>query len=129
MKQGIILLALGIVFAPSAKAQKSPVYVSCSIAPNDFVGPRLCSALRDAIARSPRYREVGFTAPHYGIFLVSNVILDGTLGLAAQSITLTSGSQEFETFLNNYVLVTPRLTEKEQAETILALLDQNKIRH
>jgi hypothetical protein len=32
--------------------------VDCQVPPDDCIGVRLCSAISDAIARSPRYREI-----------------------------------------------------------------------
>lgn len=41
-----------------AQTRKTPIEIQCTPAPDDSVGPQLCSALRDIVATSPRYEEV-----------------------------------------------------------------------
>jgi hypothetical protein len=41
-----------------AQSRKTPVAIKCEPRNNDTVGSQLCTAIRDAVARSPRYSEV-----------------------------------------------------------------------
>ena len=47
-----------------------PVHVTCGNEPGDNAGLRFCSALRDAITRSPRYSETGQDRTEYSQFVI-----------------------------------------------------------
>lgn len=53
-------LALAVLLTSAAFGQttKTDIAIHCVSLPGDIVGGQLCSALRDALARSPRYQEV-----------------------------------------------------------------------
>jgi hypothetical protein len=55
MKKAFLVFGLAAA-ALSARAEKFPVYVACASSPSDSIGPRVCTALLDTIARSPRHR-------------------------------------------------------------------------
>lgn len=70
----IALFSLAACLALPSIASAAPkrlVYVNCQAESDDSVGTELCMALRDAIARSPRYEEIaeGNKAPTMGCVL------------------------------------------------------------
>jgi hypothetical protein len=56
MKKFMMAVVLSLAAIAQAQQVKTPVYVACSNEDGDFVGARLCTQIRDDIARSPRYR-------------------------------------------------------------------------
>ena len=72
MKKQLIALAL-LALAPLAHAAtKYPVYVMCQANVDDTTRKRLCSDLRDVVARSPRY-ELLASEPANTFYFILNV--------------------------------------------------------
>jgi hypothetical protein len=120
------VLCLGMLgVAASARAQKIALSLDCTTASGDSVGMRLCTELRDDMARSPRYREVISSVKdfHWGLH-VTTVAVDDTKQSSAQSVAITISSGEVEYFMGDYVMITGTERVKSQAETILAALDE-----
>jgi hypothetical protein len=124
MKQ-FAVLSLAVILAVSAHAQKRQVVLVCTSDNEDPVGMRLCTELRDDLARSPRYHEASSNttaAPHWTIYVASIPVNDSKTS-SAQAVTITVGST-VDYYLSNYVLVTGRDRVASQAEFILAALDK-----
>jgi hypothetical protein len=51
------MLSLFLTSAAFAQATKTDLAIHCVWLPEDVVGGQLCAALREAVARSPRYQE------------------------------------------------------------------------
>jgi hypothetical protein len=121
MKKPFIALLLAI--SASAHAAKTIVSLECRSENNDLVGSRLCTALRDEIARSPRYREatpleIYDGIPLYGMH-VSNLRIDA--GLSVQSIALDKRGM----YIGQAAFSTPEWSVKEQAAAIFAACDED----
>ena len=52
-----LLLAVLLTSAAFGQSNKTDIAIHCVSLPGDVVGDQLCSALRLAVARSPRYEE------------------------------------------------------------------------
>jgi hypothetical protein len=52
-----LLLAVLLTSAAFGQSNKTDIAIHCVSSPGDVVGDQLCSALRLAVARSPRYEE------------------------------------------------------------------------
>jgi hypothetical protein len=52
-----VALAVLLTSAAFGQTTKTDIAIHCVSLPGDIVGGQLCSALRDALARSPRYQE------------------------------------------------------------------------
>jgi hypothetical protein len=100
---------------------KMPVVLDCSTGPNDTIGPRLCTALRDKIATSPRYEAVSASGVHWGLHVVS--MDDGDQSL--QAVTITGKGDAAEVYLTTLVFLTGRNRASDQADAIFAALDSN----
>ena len=57
MKASVVLSGICLGLAASASAQMTPVSLGCTTENGDTIGMRVCTELRDEIARSPRDRE------------------------------------------------------------------------
>lgn len=126
-----IVTALLLFFAlaiPNLHAKpaddKWPVLVSCTIETDDYVGQRLCSALRDDIARSPRYYEVtSDEATYYWVLHIVSMTTEGSSS-SSQAVVLTIHMDDgTQLFLNVWTYLTGKDRVREQAETILASAD------
>jgi hypothetical protein len=120
----LILLGCAAMAHAQAKADnKMPVVLDCSTSQNDTIGPRLCTALRDKIATSPRYEAVsGNGGVHWGLHVVS--VEDGEL--SSQAVTITGkGENAGEVYLTTLVYITGRNRASDQADAIFAALDSN----
>lgn len=85
-------LLLAVLLTPAAFGQitKTDIAVHCVSLPGDVVGGQLCSALRLAVARSPRYEEAALNPQGWQLRLATMGIGDnkGT----AVSMTLIYGA-------------------------------------
>jgi hypothetical protein len=117
----IMLATLVLGLAAHCNAEKPQVYIACSVPSDDTIGKRLCTALRDAIAKSPRYREADNLDMelHWTLHLASVKLSD----LSAQSIAITYGSGTLLDYKANIVTVTGRDRVDQQAQTLIADLD------
>jgi hypothetical protein len=115
-------MCLGL--AASASAQMTPVSLDCTTENGDTIGMRVCTELRDEMARSPRYREISSDTneTHWGLHIVSTAT-DESKHVSAQSVTITVGTS-LQYFLEDYVLITAQDRVNNQAQTILAALDE-----
>ena len=109
-----------------AQAQvKRPIYVECSIDQNsDDIGKGLCSSLRDAIAKSPRYTLLDTPGKEF-----HSIIILSTVPIVAGSASATSAVFGFAvgdgaiTFLGHQVLATGINQIDGQAASILVDFD------
>jgi hypothetical protein len=122
MKKSIMIFALGLSLAAHSQAEKQPIFIHCQATDNDLIGKRLCTALRDEIANSPRYREVEFDAheAHWNLLLVS-VHHDDMY--SAEALTLTKGFGEFQIYFSSWVYMTPAVRVKDMSDEIYADVD------
>jgi hypothetical protein len=108
-----------------AQAQtKMPIYIECD-AKSDEVGKGLCSSLRDAIARSPRYALVASPDKefHFVIF-VASLPIDGGSASAASVVfgVVLVGVEELH-YLGHTVTITGSEKVGSAADKILENLD------
>jgi len=125
MKKTLLALtfALGTVAAHAADKDRIPVAFDCTHANDDFVGIRLCTALRDRIAKSPRYYEVSENdATHFGIHLVS---LSVSEALSAQAVSVTVTAKTLHFYLDTQAYTTGSDKVATQADAILAAMDDD----
>ena len=124
VRTGIILIAF-LVGAAFASAEKMGVALNCQTEDGDGTGMRLCTALRDQIAASPRYETwASKKQVHWGLGIISTTT-DNTKMLSAQAVVvLVVMADDLEVYLNHYVLITGRGGVNHQAETIMAILDR-----
>jgi hypothetical protein len=124
VKASVVLSGLCLGLAASATAQMTPVSLDCTTENGDTIGMRVCTELRDEIARSPRYREISSDTEHthWGLHIVSTTTDESKL-VSALSVTITVGAH-LQYFVEDYVLVTGQDRVKPQAQTILAALDE-----
>lgn len=115
-----ILLALGLAATLPAHAQphKVDLFITCTTE-HDQVGTSLCSALRDSIARSPRYSMV--YAPK-GAFEVNIVTVEAPSGEATATSTVLSFNGESITHIAQYC---PTHEVGTCARNLLAKLDDD----
>ena len=129
MKVSFLLLGLLLSLAGSASAQKSAVAIQCVAEDGDTIGVRFCSALRDAVAVSPRFQNVSIGAKelHLAIRIVTTACWgDLKDSCSAQSVTFTWFDRAGdEYYLSSSVLLTGKNHIKDQAEAVLASLDYN----
>jgi hypothetical protein len=102
--------------------------VVCTTADGDSIGSRLCTALRDQIASSPRYTDLTTEKSYWTLHLVSiadDVTTEGTENTSAEAVTLTitAVGDTYELYVRSWIFVTGAHKAKEQAETILANTD------
>ena len=124
VKASVVLSGLCLGLAASATAQMTPVSLDCTTENGDTIGMRVCTELRDEIARSPRYREISSNTEdtHWGLHIVSTTTDESKL-VSALSVTITVGASP-QYFVEDYVLVTGKDRVNHQAQTILAALDE-----
>jgi hypothetical protein len=60
-----ILIALLLSSPALAQTAKTPIEIGCNPKEGDMVGANLCTAVRDAVATSPRYIEVNANPKGY----------------------------------------------------------------
>jgi hypothetical protein len=110
---------------------KTPIYVECPLPQNSEVGRGLCSSLRDAIAKSPRYALL--TSPgknrHGVIILASIPLVIGDLqlnGASASSVVfgiVLDGDDGALIYVGHQVMITGRQKLDEQAASLLVDFD------
>jgi hypothetical protein len=124
VKASVVLSGLCLSLAASATAQMTPVSLDCTTENGDTIGMRVCTELRDEIARSPHYREISSNTEdiHWGLHIVSTATDESKL-VSAESVTITEGAY-LQYFIEGYVLVTSQDRVNHQAQTILAALDE-----
>jgi len=71
----------------SAQGTKTPIQLDCSVQSGDTVGAQFCTAVRDVVATSPRYREVDRNRKGYKLSLAT-VAIEANIETAV-SIALT----------------------------------------
>jgi hypothetical protein len=122
MKKFAALLAsiLSLASAGAEKIPKLPVSIHCLAADDDWIGERLCTALRDGIASSPRYRETDETG--WVLLITSRGITRHDADASAQAVVLLQPSGMY---LISYVLVTGADAVEQQAKQIIAAFDQD----
>lgn len=118
----ILIAALGLaVPASSEQSKKKSVEVNCSTGNDDMTGAALCSALRDAVAASPRFEL--WDGTHSQPLLRIHVISMATqFGISVQSVTTTFDGDS--TYLGHAVYIEGSNAVKTQAGSILAGSDQ-----
>jgi hypothetical protein len=117
----LFLLALGSV-ALHAKPSKMPIAVNCTVDTDDYIGHRLCSALRDHVASSPRYYEP--EADPKAFFWVLNMVSVATEGSTSQAVELTIHTPS-GTYVSAalWVYITGNEKVQSQADAIFAAVD------
>ena len=125
----LAIVAAAMLAPALAHAQvKQPIYVECNAQASDEVGKGLCSSLRDAIAKSPRYaliREPGKREPgkelHSVIILSSAPIVGGS---SASSVVFGFAFGDGPiTFLGHQVITIALHKVDEQAAGLLVDFD------
>jgi len=82
-----LLFALLLSSTAFAQTSKTPIEISCSSKPGDSVGSEVCTAIRDIVAASPRYREVDQNSDGYQIKLIT-VAIEENVNTAVSMVTL-----------------------------------------
>jgi hypothetical protein len=108
----------------SAQRDKQPMQVTCTNDTNDFVGERFCSTLRDEIARSPRY-ETSTTGTRWRIQIVTlaDVATPKDASIQAVVLTMKSGTDADDLFIQQWAFQTGTRAVKDQAQTLLSSVD------
>ena len=83
----ILMLALFLTSAAFGQTTKTDIAIHCVSLPEDVVGVQLCTALREAVARSPRYQEALSNRQGWQIRLATMGIYDNK-GTAASMILI-----------------------------------------
>jgi hypothetical protein len=118
-----ILAAIALATSLSASAAaKAPIQLNCSPDTGDYIGQRFCTALRDNVARSPRYYEDSSQPARFVVHAVSTNIGDDSLSSAA-SVTLTVYIDRKELFVETWVLTIGSTKPEIQAVKIMAAID------
>ena len=125
MKFNFAIPMLALVLAASAHAQKDKwaVVVNCTNEDNDIVGMRLCTAVRDEIARSPRYYEASSESYALTLHIVTASYDDEFRTTSVQAVAITMDGPKGEYYLTNSVLITGANRVKFSAQEIVASLD------
>lgn len=124
-----LLFALASVNVHAAD-QKIPVTIDCTVRPEDFVGQRVCSALRDALASSPRYSDGAGTEKHWKLYVISvpDDVVQGTVMSSAQAVSLTFETNADELYIQTWAYITGSSITKMRADAIFAAVD-DEIHH
>ena len=72
----ILMLALFLTSGAFGQTTKTDIAIHCVSLPEDVVGGQLCTALREAVARSPRYQEAVSNPQGWQIRLATMGIYD-----------------------------------------------------
>ena len=83
----ILMLAFFLTSAALGQTTKTDIAIHCVWLPEDVVGAQLCTALREAVARSPRYQEAVSNPQGWQIRLATMGIYDNK-GTAASMILI-----------------------------------------
>jgi hypothetical protein len=83
----ILMLALFLTSAAFGQTTKTDIAIHCVSLPEDVVGGQLCSALREAVAKSPRYQEAVSNPQGWQIRLATMGIADNN-GTAVSMILI-----------------------------------------
>jgi hypothetical protein len=86
MQNKCLALAVLLTSAAFGQTNKTDIAIHCVSSPGDVVGGQLCSALKLAVARSPRYQEAAVNPEGWQLRLATTGIEDNK-GTAA-SMTL-----------------------------------------
>ena len=71
-----LLLAVSLTSAAFGQSNKTDLSIHCVSLPGDVVGDQLCSALRLAVAKSPRYQEAALNPEGWQLRLATMGIDD-----------------------------------------------------
>jgi hypothetical protein len=71
-----LLLAVSLTSAAFGQSYKTDLSIHCVSLPGDVVGDQLCSALRLAVAKSPRYQEAALNPEGWQLRLATMGIDD-----------------------------------------------------
>jgi hypothetical protein len=85
-----LLIALLLSTGPVAYGAKTLVAVKCEPKNNDTVGSQLCTAVRDAVALSPRYREADHNATGWSIEILTGTSQEN-INTAASMVVIFHG--------------------------------------
>jgi hypothetical protein len=83
----ILMLALFLTSAALGQTTKIKIAIHCVSSPEDVVGGQLCRALREAVAKSPRYQEAVSNPQGWQIRLATMGI-DGNMGTAVSMVLI-----------------------------------------
>jgi hypothetical protein len=83
----ILMLALFLTSAAFGQTTKIEIATHCVSLPDDLVGGQLCSALREAVAKSPRYQEAVSNPQGWQIRLAS-IGIDDNNGTAVSMVLM-----------------------------------------
>jgi hypothetical protein len=124
MKKILALSALVLTFTSLSFAERNklPIQVTCTNDNNDFVGARFCSALRDDIARSPRYEETS-TGIRWRLHIVTVPDATDPKVSSSQAITMTMATNDGDLFLQQWAMQSGADVVKDQAQTLLSAVD------
>ena len=130
MRKTMFLIVAAVALVPIVKAQSAqtkpktiPIYLDCKAGGADRIGLRICTALTDDIALSPRYVESNLSP---GVF----VLHVGTMEvpehpISAQSIVLTFAVGDGEYFVDLTQAITGSGEVKDAADKIMAAVDDD----
>ena len=82
-----LMLALFLTAAAFGQTTKTDIAIHCVSLPEDVVGGLLCTALREAVARSPRYQEAISNPEGWQVRIATTGICDNK-GTAASMILI-----------------------------------------
>jgi hypothetical protein len=113
----IVMLALFLTCAAFGQTTKTDIAIHCVSLPEDVVGAQLCTALREAVARSPRYKEAVSNRQGWQIRLATMGIYDNK-GTAASMVLIYHAM-----YVVNTVQVCGESVIRDCAEGMLSDLD------
>ena len=127
LRTAIALAALALTPAIAHAADKQPLKVICSAESSDRIGTRLCTSLRDAVARSPRYRSSEDRDEkfyYFAVHMVSTPVLDDEASSpTASAVVLTFETPSDSGFMTVWVISTGANKVDEQARDMMAGID------
>jgi hypothetical protein len=124
MKLTTVILS-ALVFTASlchAQPNKQPIEVTCTNEADDFVGGRFCSALRDDIARSPRY-ESASTGTRWRLHVVTLSDALAKDSSSIQAVALTMQTDDGDLFVQQWAFQSGSNVVKDQAQSLLSAAD------
>jgi hypothetical protein len=121
--KSVVLTALLLATVPAgAQEAKMRVAVQCKVGVDDSIGARVCTAVRDGLASSPRYALVGMNA--YPEMVIHITTLRESDILSAQAVAYTFViPPKTEDFLTLGAAQTGRDMINTTASNIIAALD------
>jgi hypothetical protein len=102
--------------------KKRPIAVSCVNEPSDFIGARFCSALRDEIARSPRYEEAS-TGSRWTLYIDTTGDVLHPNGISSQAAVLTIEFNFSEVFIQSWAFQSNAANVKGEAWMLMNRVD------